>query len=465
MYKILSVISLVIVLTLHCGKGKNPLLLFPGEEKQEQTNQNTNNSDGNTNQNNENSNTGGPQVQNNDQYGNLDNAFQTILDVNVNITVSDPDGPVQGAIISITDPSNNNANLFQSATNANGNVTGIFQVGTNVQTVNLTVTIGSLVLSYEVPVSQLGQFLIQIDRNISLNDDVNNQNIVDSDNDGTPDDNDAYPNDPTRATKVVFPSTGAATIAFEDLYPVPGDADSNDVVLQVYNEEDLNTEGKVVRIRGNYKFLARGAGYTHVVAIKLPGTATINQKVYNGSNVLTNQIDTHVDSLNVVPLFLKDALFFANPVYTSSSTYRSHELCPNNTVKNTTYVPCYSSEIEIIFDVPQDKNKQTSAPYDLHIYVINSSKEIHLPGYVFNTNGTDKYLDSDGFPWGLIMPTKWNWPYSYSNIYQGYPCFDNWYLSNGTNYTDWYLRVDSTSLNHIYPYNNDINYLDTEGCR
>ncbi len=464
MKRVLAIVVVIILLALNCGKDKNPFLLFTGNN-QDQTSQNLNNYNDSSSQNDNSSSDNSPQMQNQDEYGNLENPFQTILNVNVHITVSDPDGPVQGAIISITDPSNNNANLFQSATNASGVVTGIFQVSTSVQSVNLTVTIAQLILSYEVPVSKLGQFLIRIDRNISLNNDVNNQNIVDSDNDGTPDENDAYPNDPTRATKIVFPSTGTATIAFEDLYPVPGDADFNDVVLQVYNEEDLNTQGKVVRIRGTYKFLARGAGYTHVVAIKLPGSGTVKQKVYNGSNVLITNINTHVDSLNIVPVFLKDALFFAYPVYTSSSTYRSHEICPNNTVQNLPYVQCYSSELEIIFDVPQEKTKYTSAPYDLHIYVINTSKEIHLPNYVYDANGRDIYLDNDGFPWVLIVPLKWNWPLWAANIYYGYPCFDNWYLSQGNNFRDWYLRVDSNSLNYLYIYHNDINYLNTEGCR
>ncbi|GIX42785.1 MAG: hypothetical protein KatS3mg129_2518 [Leptospiraceae bacterium] len=392
--------------------------------------------------------------------------FKQLVDVNVQITVLDIDGPVQGAVVLISDPANNNVNLFQGVTNENGIVTGIAQISTNIQSILLEVKVGDEVI-YSDNINNrcdLGQYLVRIDRQIVSDDDLNNDNPIDSDGDGTPDNHDDYPDDPTRATKVVFPSSGVAIVTFEDLYPVPGDADFNDVVIKIYNEEDLNTQGQVVRIRGKYKFLAKGAGYNHIVLIKLPGSGTVIQNVYDGNNNLVNQINTHADSLQKLPLFLKDSLFFANPVYTSSSLYNTGELCFHNSKKDNVYIPCYSSEFEVIFDEPQAKTKATSAPYDLYIYVLNTGKEIHFPGLYVN-NGVDSYLDDDGFPWALLVPSEWNWPYERKYITNGYPCFDEWYMSHGVNYTDWFLRVDTTSQNYIFPYYNNINYLDTNGCR
>ncbi len=236
------------------------------------------------------------------------------------------------------------------------------------------------------------------------------------------------------------------------------------MVIKVYNEEDHNTQGQVVRIRGRYKFLAKGAGYNHVVLIKLPGSGRLLQKVYDRNNNLVRQIDTHVDSFSKLPLFLKDATFFANPQYNSSSVYRTYELCSWNSGTNNVYVPCFSSDFEII-DSPQPKNRDTIAPYDFYIYVLNTGKEIHFPGLYFRNDGTDIYVDSDGFPWALLIPSEWNWPYGGRYITTGYPCFDNWYLSGGVNYADWYLRVDSTSQQNLFPYYNSLNYLDTNGCR
>jgi len=50
--------------------------------------------------------------------------------------------------------------------------------------------------------------------------------IQDADADGVPDDQDAFPLDPSRSAIVRLPASGAYTVAYEDLYPVQGDADS-----------------------------------------------------------------------------------------------------------------------------------------------------------------------------------------------------------------------------------------------
>ncbi len=98
---IFIVMIIVSILFLFCGKDKKPFLLFPGEENSQQQSSTVNGGDQTTN----NGNQGGTgnQSQINDQYGDLDNPFDTIINVNVNITVQDPDGPVQGAVISILD--------------------------------------------------------------------------------------------------------------------------------------------------------------------------------------------------------------------------------------------------------------------------------------------------------------------------------------------------------------------------
>jgi LruC domain-containing protein len=460
------ILIFLIFLLAQCGKDKNPFMLFPGNNNDgNQTSSSTTTSDNTNNNTSSTSNNNTNTI--NDQCGTLNYDTQTVVDVNVRVQVLDIDGPVVGATVVLRLPNNAVSNLFQVGTNENGIAQGIAQISTSVDSLLLEVKVGSNVIYFANINNRcdLGQYLVRINRNVVVNDDVNNQNPIDSDGDGTPDVNDAYPDDPTRATKIVFPLSGAGVIAFEDLYPVPGDADFNDVVLQIYNEEDLNTQGQVVRIRGRYRFLARGAGYNHVVLIKLSGSGKLIQKVYDGNNNRVSQINTHVDSLDKVPLFLKDSLFFANPVYTSSSIYRTQTLCSHNAMSGSSYVPCYSSEIEIIFDQPQPKTKQTSAPYDLYIYVLNTNKEIHFPGLYLRNDGSDVYLDNDGFPWALLIPTKWNWPLERKYITTGYPCFDEWYVSRGTNFTDWYLRVDSTSQRNLYPYFSDINYSETTGCR
>ncbi len=487
----MKTIYILIMITLFisvCGKNKKPLLFLPPEANKGNVeviehdstssdnssdysvNNNSNSSDEtNANSSNNSDNSGDSiqaSVENNDQYGSLDNSFQTIINVNVNITVRDPDGPVLGAIVSIQDPNHSGNYLYQASTNQNGNVSGSFQASTSTQYVDLFVQIGDYIVHQVVLISQLDSFLLTIDRKYSFNQDVNNQNIVDLDQDGTPDINDLYPDDSSRASKIVFPNTGVALIAFEDLYPRPGDADFNDVVIKVENEEDLNTEGNIVRIRGKYKFLARGAGYKHKLFVNLPNTgATITQKIYDGNQTLIKNISTHVDNLGLFPLFLKDSTFFANPSRNSNQVYNTHELCAYNSRPTDSYRECYSSEFEIIFD--QSVNKSTNklyAPYDIFIFVMNTNHEIHFPSLYFDSNNRDRYLDDYDFPWAVLIPSEWNWPYDGKYVTTGYPCFDEWYLSGGVNYTDWYLRTNSDSRTNLYNYFNNINYLSTEGC-
>ena len=73
--------------------------------------------------------------------------------------------------------------------------------------------------------------------------------IVDADNDGVQDSDDAYPNDAARAYNNVFPSSGYSTLMFEDLWPSLGDYDFNDFVADYKINRVTNAANKVVEIK------------------------------------------------------------------------------------------------------------------------------------------------------------------------------------------------------------------------
>ena len=64
---------------------------------------------------------------------------------------------------------------------------------------------------------------------------------TDTDGDGVADNNDAFPNDPERAFRRYFPGRNSTvTLAYEDLFPVRGDYDFNDLVLSARFVETLD---------------------------------------------------------------------------------------------------------------------------------------------------------------------------------------------------------------------------------
>ncbi|GIX43170.1 MAG: hypothetical protein KatS3mg129_2903 [Leptospiraceae bacterium] len=482
-YKIIIGI-LILFLMASCGKKKNPLLFLLGgisntsqttpakgdiplsyvNGQEEQQNNNSEQTDPGTSDNSQNntSNTENEELIGTviveDQTSEQEFNFNTTITVGFSISVVDLSGPVSGAIVNITDPSMGNIIIFQGITNENGIVTGNITIPTALENVDINVKIGEHTAVQTVPIQKEDEFVIFINRQIVFNQEVEDyiNQIQDTDGDGISDELDSYPDDPTRATRTILPNSGISIIAYEDLFPDKGDADFNDIVMQVINEEDLNAQGQVVRIRGKYKLLAKGAGYAHVVFLNLPGKGTFNAKVYDENNQLQSDVSIHLDTLNQLPIFIKNDGFFKDRKINNSSIYFTNQLCSGmcNVYANRPISNSYSAEIEIIFDEPIEKAQLLAAPYDLYVYVNNTKKEIHFPGLYKDSNGKDLYIDSQGFPWAIQIPIEWNWPLERNDIRNAYPYFEEWYKSNGKEYKDWYKRFDEKAKSHQFQYFN-----------
>jgi len=63
---------------------------------------------------------------------------------------------------------------------------------------------------------------------------------------------------------------------------------------------------------------------------------------------------------------------------------------------------------------------------------------VHFLGRYKNASGNDLYLDPAGFPWAILIPGTWSWPYERRNMHVAYPQFGDWYRSAGTVSADWY---------------------------
>ena len=410
------VLLAAIILLASCSKKKKPFLFLPLAEGGSGTSLPI--GDGSTPSSGEQS----ANAEITDQTGETDFNFQTTQEISVDVTITDPNGPVDGAIVNITDPDQGGISVFQGVSDENGNVSGQLTIPTTSDELELVVQVGETVATQPISTENL----IGIDRDIEFSQPTDSTQIADADGDGVPDGLDYYPQDATRSSRLIYPAGGVSVVAFEDLYPTAGDADFNDFVVQVKNEEDRDAKGQVVRLRGEYRVLARGAG--QVVA----------------------DLTRSLSSFEALPVFPKSIDYFANPAMGSAALFDSSVLCPGmcNVYEGSQYVKGYTAEVEVIFEEPAPT--LSAAPYDLFIYVLNTQKQIHFPGMVAGT--TDPYIDANGFPWALKMPAEWNWPLEKKHIESGYPQFKSWYESRGATNRDWYLQTTPESSDNLYRY-------------
>jgi LruC domain-containing protein len=393
---------------------------------------------------------------NNDQVGDTEFNYQTSTTIPVNINVSDDNGPVAGAIVTIvdvTDPENPNI-LFQQVTDTSGTASGSVVVSTTTETIQANINLGDSVVSTTVPTTvtnpETGQVLkvITVEREIVVSGSHNPaEQFTDSDGDGIADAYDDYPDDPTRATLTRFPNKGVNTLAFEDLFPGAGDADLNDYVAFFSIEEDLNAQGKVVTIRGFYEHAARGAGYRHTLNMKLnvPTGATLSKITSKNRNNKTIQENEGTQTLSSSDL--------ANGFEILGSSAQTISTPNVNAAHANNLKFGDSVNFEITFDQPVSKQTIGSAPYDVFLYVINTKKNIHLPGKYFNAEGKDIFMDSNGFPWAIIVPGKWKWQLEGQDIRKpaqtGYADFNTWAESKGALKKNWYTNV--TNPSKVFP--------------
>ncbi|TGM52928.1 LruC domain-containing protein [Leptospira adleri] len=372
----------------------------------------------------------------NDETAPVDFVFDTTKTVNVNIQVLSPDSPISGSLVQIFNIDNTaQKSIFRAVTSENGEVKGSFTIDEATRKVTLKVeAFGQL---YEAEIEIINSF--SISRKITVIIKGNNVLLPDTDGDGIVDRDDTYPNDPARASTFRYPANGYYTISYEDLFPNQGDADFNDYNARVVFEEDWNAKGEVARIRAKYTHVAKGAGYNHTLNLTIPGVTaasySLTRYAYDGTTVENtfSGNDTNIQALEILPK--------SNTTIPSSNTSRS----------NTVFKIGKSANLEIILQSAINRVSLGAAPYDTFLKVINTNQEIHFPRRHFDSNGKDLYLDSTGFPWALLVPGNFLWPYESTDIRKSYPSFKPWYESMGNLNADWYL---SPVMSEVFPPSN-----------
>jgi len=278
--------------------------------------------------------------------------------------------------------------------------------------------------------------------------------IIDIDGDGVAAEFDADDNDANVAFVSYFPTeTTWGTFAFEDLWPWKGDYDMNDLVLGFRVKLYSNSENKVTSMDFDYNIRAAGSSLILSAAFQLDKVNASNVTSVTGESlsgtapfaVSTNGTESGVN-LAVIPLFNK-----VRDIVTED--YSSFL----NTLADS-YINTPNKSLKIRFTSPVNLSDLNMS--SINFFVVKNStgetlrgREIHLPTFLHTTKAdvsyfsgkqlhpTDKYKFDDGMMWGIMIPEPFNYPFEYQAVDVAYLHFNEWALSGGADFNDWYKNL------------------------
>ena len=278
---------------------------------------------------------------------------------------------------------------------------------------------------------------------------VGSQGITDTDNDGVPDELDAFPNDPQRAFRSWYPSeTTFATLAFEDLWPGLGDFDFNDAVVVFQYEMITNAQNALKEMNAKYKVIAAGASLNNGFAVSIPfnpsKVASITGNMLVGDALSFDANGTESGHNNETVVVVLDAIGTAYGTF--FNTLPDKEFVETDTIKINMILATAESDFG-------------SAPFNPFIFVDQErGKEVHMidhlptglvdPSYFGewedrSDQAQGKYYQTSGrLPWALEIPVTFDYPKETVDILLTHLKFAAWAQSSGTEFQDWYLDKD-----------------------
>jgi len=276
----------------------------------------------------------------------------------------------------------------------------------------------------------------------------------DEDGDGIPDMFDDFPLDPERAFETNNHSM--STLAFEDLWPIKGDYDFNDLVIDYNIFFHKDADNKIKNVVTEFELRAVGARYRNGFAVQFPFASSNieSYSIIDGTDPLTySNILSDVNftpeleaGANATIVYIDNTMDLIQP---TGDTFI-------NTEKDVAFLGTVKFALDIKLTNPENiLDWQWNVPFNPFIYVNRDrSHEIHLPDYsptpevneaLFGTGDDSSvislnryYKSVENHPWALNIADSWDYPYEKNKITGAYLLFKDWAESSGTLYPDWY---------------------------
>ena len=256
------------------------------------------------------------------------------------------------------------------------------------------------------------------------------------------------------------------TYLFEDQWPLYGDYDMNDIVLEIkHRKTSIDKQNKIRELDLTIELTAVGAQKAIAAAImfdEIPASA-ITQPVTYANNYrpisfdLTDKNIEKGQDYAVVPLFDNAHALMERPAGSFVNTVSGSD----NNQKDSKII-----NFTLRFDPASAPSSDAVNINKLNLFIItdrgSKRKEIHVAGYqptkLANTelfggnndassvNGKKYYISKDNLAWGIIVPTQFKWPLEYTKIQNAYKQFAGWVTSGGVNNTKWWNDFDNTKV-------------------
>jgi len=312
----------------------------------------------------------------------------------------------------------------------------------------------------------------------------------DRDGDGVKEPYDVFPDDPTRAFEI---SGTWGTLSFEDLWPITGDYDLNDLTARLKVGRVTDATGLVKDLEFTVQIQARGAGISSGFGIELTGlnpnnvvVSDVNKTEAAHTNGLPNgdlswwdyAARLTVPGASAAPVLPEVGNGTAGVDYwltwiffNNGKTY-APDLTPYkyfNTAKNQTPQPPTQTvpEFTLTMTFRNAVNPATLGAIPFNPFIFRTAKrgqEVHLLndpsigmihpptsladpslfGKEADTKdpetGITYYRTATGLPWAFYIPEKWTThPLEDIAVSKAYGDFANWVELGGSLAVDWYL--------------------------